>query len=59
MMVMLGASCRPVTSRMRLDWASEQPNAFDICVVRMILLLCFNVLLCTMKLDGVAIVHSY
>jgi hypothetical protein len=59
MMVMLGASCRPETSRMHLDWDSEQPNSLDICVVRMILLLCCNVLLHTMKLDGVVIVPSY
>jgi hypothetical protein len=59
MMVMLGASCKPVTSRMRLDWASKQPNALDIFVIRTILIVCFNVLFHAMKLIGVAIVPNY
>jgi hypothetical protein len=37
MMVMLGASCRPLTSRIYLDWALEWWNALDICVGRIIL----------------------
>jgi len=58
-MVMLGASCKPITSIIHLDWASEWGNALDICVVRMIIVLCFNVLMCTMKLVGLAIVPIY
>jgi hypothetical protein len=58
-MVMLGASCRLVTSRINLDWTLERRNALDICVVRMIIILCFNIILCAMKLVGVAIVPNY
>jgi len=59
MMVMLGASCRLVTSRIWLNWASKRQNALDICVVIMILVLCFNVFLHTMKFLGVAIVCNF
>jgi len=59
MTVMFGASCRLVTLRKCLDWALEQLNALDICLVRMIVVLCFNVLLHTIKLVGVAIIPSY
>jgi hypothetical protein len=59
MMVMFGASCKLVTSKICLDWVSEWPNALDICVVEMIFVLCFNVLMNAMKLTEVAIVHSY
>jgi hypothetical protein len=59
MMVMLGASCRPITSRICLDWASKQQNALDIYVVRMIIVLYFNVFLCPTKFIGVAIVCSF
>jgi hypothetical protein len=44
---------------MHLDWASKRQNALDIYVVRIILDLCFNVLLHVMKLVKVAIIPSY
>jgi hypothetical protein len=56
---MLGVSCKPVTLQMCLDSPLEQRNALDIYVVRMIFVLYFNILLCTMKLVKVAIVLSY
>ncbi len=59
MMVMLGVSYKSITSKMHLDWASKRQNALDIYVVRIILDLCFNVLLHVMKLVKVAIIPSY
>jgi hypothetical protein len=44
---------------MLLDWALERQNALDISIVKMIIVLCFNILLCVMKLVGVAIIPSY
>jgi hypothetical protein len=38
-MVMLGASYKPIRSRICLDWALECQNALDIYVVRMIIVL--------------------
>jgi hypothetical protein len=57
MMVMLGVSCKLVTSKIHLDWALEQRSAFDICVVKMILVLYLNVLLHVMKF-GVVIIFA-
>jgi hypothetical protein len=57
--IMLGASCRTITLKIHLDWASKQQNALDICVVKMILILYFNVLLCIMKFFGVGIVCNF
>ncbi len=54
-MVMLGASCKLVTSRICLNWALERQNALDICVIKMIFVLCFNILLHAMRLLGVVI----
>jgi hypothetical protein len=59
MMVMFGVSCKPVTLIICLDWASKWRNALDICVVRIIIVLYFNIFWCTMKLLGVAIVHNF
>ncbi len=42
-MVMLGASCKSITLRFRLDWALKQNNAINICFVTMFFVLCFNV----------------
>ncbi len=58
-MVLFGVSYKLITSRIRLDWALERWNVLDICVVKMILVLCFNVLLCTMKLLRVAIICNF
>jgi hypothetical protein len=51
MMVMFGASCRPLTSRNRLDWALKWWNDLGICVIRIIIVFYFNIILCTMKLE--------
>jgi hypothetical protein len=59
LMVMLGASYKPITSRIRLDWALECPNALDIYVVRMIIVLYISVLLCVMKFLGVEIIDNF
>jgi hypothetical protein len=55
-MVMLGVSCRLITSKIILDWALKRQNALDICVVKMIIVLYFNVLLRAMKSLGVVII---
>jgi hypothetical protein len=58
-MVMFGTSCTLVTKRNCLDWILEWQNALEICVVRMIFVLCLNVHLCTMKFLGVGIVCNF
>jgi hypothetical protein len=58
-MVMLGASCRLITLKFHLDWASKWWNALDICVVRMIIIFYFNVLLCAMKFLSIGIVRNF
>jgi hypothetical protein len=55
MMVMFSASCKPVTLKIHLDWALKQRSALDICVIKMIFVLCFNILLHAMRLLGVVI----
>jgi hypothetical protein len=59
MMVMFGASCRQVTSRIHLVWALKRQNALVIYVVKMIIILCFNILLLVMKLFGMAIIPNF
>jgi hypothetical protein len=54
-MVMFGASCKPVTSKICL----ERQNVMDICVIKLIFVLCCSILLHAMKLFGVAIVHYF
>jgi hypothetical protein len=58
-MVMLGANYKPITSRIRLNWASECQNALDIYVVIMIIVLYINAFLCIMKFLGVGIICSF
>jgi hypothetical protein len=55
---MLNASCRPITLKIHLNYTLQRQNALDICVVRMIIVLCFSILLCTMKFLGMGIVPS-
>ncbi len=54
-MVMLGASCKLLTSRICWKWQ----NAMDICVVKMIFVLCCNVLLHAMKLFAMVIICNF
>jgi hypothetical protein len=56
---MLGPSFKLVTSIICLNWALKWQNALDICVVKMIFILCCNILVHTMKLLGVVIVRSF
>jgi hypothetical protein len=58
-MVILGASYKLVTLKIHLDWVSKQRNALDICVVKMILILYFNVFMCEMKFLGKGIVCNF
>jgi hypothetical protein len=48
-----------MTFIIHLVWALEQQNALVIYVVKMILVLRFNILLLAMKLFGVAIIPSF
>ncbi len=59
MIVMFGASYRQATSRIHLVWALKQWNVLVIYVVRMIIVLCFNILLLAMKLFGVANIPNF
>jgi hypothetical protein len=59
LMVMFGASCRPITLWIHLGWASERQNALDICDVKMIIVLCFSIILGAMKFLGMGIVYNF
>jgi hypothetical protein len=48
-----------MTSIIHLVWALEQRNVLVIYVVKMIIVLCSNILLLAMKLFGVAIIPSF
>jgi hypothetical protein len=56
---MFGASYKRVTLRIHLGWALRRQKALDICDVKMILVLCFNVLLHAMKFLGMGIIHNF